>query len=279
MPELPEVMRISESLNNHLSGKYLIKFSIGEGSRYTGKGFPGLELLTGLLLKNVQNYAKRIIFIFYDHINKRDIFLLSFLAMEGHWLQIPRKHSAICLHFGHFTKRFNVVEKIFYYDDVRHQGTLTVCTTPEEFQKYFKAIGPDYMKGNITYDMYKNKILNSRTAEKQICWWMMEQKFFSGIGNYLKSEILYRCRISPYRLLKNLNENDIQLLYYWSIQIIKESYLKGGLTIATYEDPDGNMGTYQPLVYKQKMDPHNNPIIKETLSDKRTTHWCPNMQT
>ena len=40
---------------------------------------------------------------------------------------------------------------------------------------------------------------------------MLNQKFFNGIGNYLRAEILFRCNIAPFeqarKVLEPLNEN------------------------------------------------------------------------
>ena len=40
----------------------------------------------------------------------------------------------------------------------------------------------------------------------------MNQKYLSGIGNYLKSEILYESKISPLRTLEFLSRQDLEIL-------------------------------------------------------------------
>ncbi len=283
MPELPEVMRTGESLHRHLAGKKLIRFQIKEGSRYYMNPFSGSELLiTGLLLINVTVKAKRILFLFFNEKTSQYIILISFLGMEGHWIRQGGKHSGIILEMGEIKKMgkhtVNIIQETFYFDDVRHFGSFLVCTTQEELNDVFKNVGPDFMTGNITLDQYREKIKGKHIEHKEICWYMLEQKYFSGIGNYLKSEILYMSGIAPMRTLGTLTEDEIQRLYYWSIAVIRESYENYGLTIATYVDPDGNLGMYNPRVYQKTTDPTGLAVRKDTLSDKRGTYWCPQRQ-
>ncbi|XP_063599145.1 endonuclease 8-like 1 [Penaeus indicus] len=58
--------------------------------------------------------------------------------------------------------------------------------------------GPDPM---WEYPSFRENILTnlkSAAFNKPICEAMLNQKFFNGIGNYLRAEILYRCGIAPF---------------------------------------------------------------------------------
>ena len=50
--------------------------------------------------------------------------------------------------------------------------------------------------------------------KKYLVWAMMEQKIISGIGNYLKSEILYQSRISPHVLIHDLPDDKLRELSF-----------------------------------------------------------------
>ena len=82
----------------------------------------------------------------------------------------------------------------------------------------------------------------------------MNQSYLSGIGNYLKSEILYQSKISPYRKLESLNENDIEILYKNIIKISNDSLKAGGATIRNYSNINDEKGNYvfSFKVYQQK---------------------------
>ena len=107
---------------------------------------------------------------------------------------------------------------------------------------------------------------------------MLQPKYFSGVGNWIRAEILYECKIAPNRKLGDLTDSDVKHLYHWSIKILKDAYKVKGLTISNYIDPEGNYGTYKVKVYMQKTDPLGHKVITSVFSDKRTIHWVPEVQ-
>lgn len=61
-----------------------------------------------------------------------------------------------------------------------------------------KDRGPDPM---WDYPAFRSNVLEnlkSAAFNKPICEAMLNQKFFNGIGNYLRAEILYRCGVRPF---------------------------------------------------------------------------------
>lgn len=285
MPEGPEVARISEALNRHCQGKHLISITILPTSRYHAKsGFKGQSLLTcGLVLKSVASRGKKIIFNFEDSIIGAQIYMISFLGMEGHWVLNPTKHTSVVLQFGHINslkngRRLAVYEKTLYYEDSRHFGTFEVFDNLDDLEKAFKSIGPDLLHESITFDHYHQVIATRALQDKQIAWFLLEQKYFSGIGNYLRSEILYLSRIAPHRVIGTLSLQEIQTLHSISMSVIREAYVHNGLTLSSYVDPDGNGGTYEPHVYKKTHDKCGNPVERCTGKEGRTVHWVRNVQ-
>ena len=63
---------------------------------------------------------------------------------------------------------------------------------------------------DFTYENFEKIIKNKRVSEKTLPEVLMNQKKISGVGNYLKSEILYASKISPYRLIKDLTDSEIK---------------------------------------------------------------------
>ena len=108
----------------------------------------------------------------------------------------------------------------------------------------------------------------------------MNQSVISGIGNYLKAEILYACEISPHRFCKDITETEFKSLAESCYWITRLSYKMGGATLATYKDAAGKKGEFSRrfAVYNQKYDPEGRVVIKETTKDKRMTHWVPEVQ-
>lgn len=304
MPEGPEVRRTRDVLHSKLAGRRFHGITVNSRSRYAKSGhLPGDQYLTngdvgcgtGIISEPGVGvtYTARGTFLGVESRGKklllwvkldcgRHIAMVSFLGMEGHWQYAPGSHSGIEISLGRLKKvgttQLDITDSSVYYDDSRHFGFLKVLATEPEIADCFKDTGPDLLSGLVTLEAYIAKITNVKLSGKQIVWFMMEQKYFSGVGNYLKSEILYAARISPHRLLGDLSVADVKLLYDTTISILNESYSKNGLTIASYRDPDGVLGTYEPKVYQQAFDADANPVETMTLTDKRTTHWVPALQ-
>src|SRR5437868_8345586 len=150
MPEGPEVKVIADALNQTLRGLTLINLSYDIGSRYaktTDKNavwrqqhqqFLGLLPLT---LHGITTKGKRLIWQF-----DRDMAIVSFLGMEGHWMFQPEKHSNLWLDFGRIlptTPQLRVIERTLYYDDSRHFGFIEFCFGRSALQSALKHIGPD----------------------------------------------------------------------------------------------------------------------------------------
>ena len=107
----------------------------------------------------------------------------------------------------------------------------------------------------------------------------MKQTLFSGLGNYLKSEILYESRISPHRLIKEISEEEQNLLYQ-NIKKISNKFLKEGSAYKTSlgETNEDFVTKNNFEVYKKKVDKNNYKILRETTKDKRTTFWVKELQ-
>ena len=116
-----------------------------------------------------------------------------------------------------------------------------------------------------------------------ICRFLMSPNYVSGIGNYLKSEILYRCRINPFRSLGTLTDEEVARLYGTCLSTIQQAYQSGGLTHGTFLDPDMEKGTFPIFVYKRagQADPHGHTIIyvpPEESPDGRSIYYVPELQ-
>ena len=109
---------------------------------------------------------------------------------------------------------------------------------------------------------------------------LMDQSLMSGIGNYLKSEILFASRISPHRNIEDITDKELKILYTQARKIIKESYVLGGLSVKDFLNIEGKEGESYKLIKvycKTKID--GKKIKKEKTKDGRTTHWVPELQT
>lgn len=304
MPELPEVMRSSEELNQTLSGMYILETHVGKNA----KGARLDKIPSKTLILGVDNYAKRIIFKLH-HPEMGEFHMVSFLGMEGHWGYNPHvPHCHLQFSLGKISSPprrtrsssasqserrersvITISSLILCFADSRRFGQNVVCFDQEQYDKMFKSIGLDLIKdqAKVTSEWWKEQFRNKRRQNRKVAPFLLEQKYFAGIGNYLKSEILYRARIWPGRLLKDLTDDEIERLRVCTFDLIRESYESGGLTISSFQTPNGHSGKFKKVVYKQSHDPHGNPVIAEAFNISsptaktlpRYTYWVREVQT
>lgn len=279
MPEGPEIRIIAEALNDRLQGATLYSITLGPKSKI----IQGVDNLTlPLRIYGVTCMGKKIVFIFI--VGCRYEFMMSSLGITGSWNWNPLNNTHLTLSgtLGN-GEPFNAC-----YDDPLKYGNISLFSSLDHLQENLRVNqGPDLLENamslysggqpSLTIEQYR-AAYTSRRANKQICWLLLEQKIFSGIGNYLKAEILYEAGIKPTRVISSLSIVDIDNLYYLSLKIIYDAYSHNGLTIQSYWDPNGVKGTYPVKVYSKSICPLGHLVEKGTFQDKRTTHFCSTCQ-
>jgi formamidopyrimidine-DNA glycosylase len=201
-------------------------------------------------------------------------------------------HPKFCLHFGRTgTVRRNsqdltieVSQIQMWYDDSRTFGNFTIATWQQAFTKMITEIGADWLAtrhpwtdihpvvhgalpaifwDQVTVERLTREINAPRRRNMAVCKFLCENKYLSGVGNYLKSEILYRAKIHPARLLGSLNQEDIERLFGATLNTISYAYQCGGLTHGTFLDPDMEKGTFPVKVYKRQGQTDENGHVIE----------------
>lgn len=304
MPEGPECREVTEKLRI-VKGQKLIDINFNEKAtslKYKESLFNYQRNLTCL---DVICLGKQIFFFF-----EKDFCLFGGLGMEGHWyrfknwfnqmdyLKDPKSHPKYCLNFGEETSQFFICHHFLWYDDKRNMGNITWGSWTQAFNK-MQELGPDLLATvcpieninpliplpdkfweQVTLERFSFEIKKSRRQNMNICKFLMNQAFIGGIGNYLKSEILWEARISPYRVLSLLTDEEIKILWEQTLIKIYNSYQCGGLTHGTFLNPDQQKGTFQVAIYKKKgqKDPFGFLIRYDKSIDGRGTYFVPEIQ-
>lgn len=284
MPEGPEVLQFAKDLHSRICNTYLISISHDGNSRYKNDGIPGINLLpySSYYVSNVFTKGKHIFVQIHNHNNPYYFIFIEIRFGEAGRLSLEKtKHSNICFEFcDTVTLLDNFVfhgQKFqIYFEDARHRGAIEI-RNQEDTNTKLKKLGPDLLMEQINFQNYLS-ILNKCKQTWQVCQFLMDQSKFCGIGNYLKADVLYLCKIRPDRLLQNLSDQDKHNLYYYSLLLIREAYAAGGLTIKDYYTIDGEVGAYKKKIYGKGCDDYGNIVIKTEFKDKRTSHWVPNIQ-
>lgn len=266
MPEIAEVKKFVTQLSAQYQGQDLSSIKV-VGGRFVKEGFsmPFPSWSIKYPLKNVKFHSKGK-FIYWEFDD--NIFFFITLGMSGSFGK-QNKHSAIEFEFSNGK---------LYFNDIRHFGTFKIVTNRSELNKKLAGLGWDpFLEPQIPSNLIPK--LRKKNFEP-IGKLLMDQKLFAGLGNYLRSEILYASQINPFTRTIDLSDEDLLTVARNYRTIAEDAYQHGGATLATYSDMYGIAGTFyqQFKVYGKKRDPLGNEVISQDGPDGRTVHWVPQVQ-
>ena len=300
MPEVLEIKRYANFLNKYLKNQYINKINILNG-RYKKYGpFPLYNELTKNLPLKVIDIKTKGKFLYF--ILEKDFFIFSTLGLSGGWTyksnssknyefpqlldyipnekMIQYKKTVL----NHLNVVFETTKGSVYYYDTLSFGTLKVVNKIKELENKLKSLAPDIMDKTTTYTVFNNQIKKIKNNEKEIGLALMDQKVISGIGNYLRSDILWLSKISPFRKIKDLTNNDLKKIYKNAKLLTLGEYnfnsaIKTKNVKKTNKLPKNYGRDF--FVYKMKEDIKGNPIIKIPLYTgkiKRFIYWVKDYQ-
>lgn len=294
MPEGPECRIFAFGVGSLFKGLYLLGIQKTENNKKHNKVDWG-KFPTPIMLIDVFTIGKKVILEFNHNCQlqnklsileekdrkgkKGSIYMLAEFGTSGYFSLEKDKHSDLELHFGvkgilNDQIEIMIKTKTLYFTDSRHQGGVRIY---RDLRLGLGGVGLDLFN-NPGKEIWIEVLRTPKLQNKEICWFLMNQKFFAGIGNYIKAEALYKVKIAPHALIKNISDQDLIKLYEVVIKILWESYNSGGVSVRIFKDLEGKKGTMHLDIYGKLSDPNGAKIVKEEFSDKRTTHWVPKVQ-
>lgn len=184
-------------------------------------------------------------------------------GMEGNLIFVKGPHSDLWFTLVKRTLSTDLTMTV-YFNDTRHFGSVEIIPTDVN-----NDIGPDIFY--VTPDDFVCAVKKSLNGKRDICQVLLDQNVISGIGNYLKAEILYAACVYPGAT--RLNDNVLHNLHKIAQDICNQSYESQGCSLRTYKDSLGNPGKFVLKIYD------NPKATKAIFKDKRTTHYDPVLQT
>jgi endonuclease-8 len=95
---------------------------------------------------------------------------------------------------------------------------------------FLGKLGPDALARDLTDAALARHIGDRRFARRQLHALLLDQAFVAGIGNYLRSEILFVARLHPTRRPGELSPVELRRLARTIRRVTRRSYRTGGIT-------------------------------------------------
>ena len=263
MPEGPEVRIVSEYLNRCLENETIEKIEC--------VSLP-YEIKYGELIKEINTFLPQ-------KFNKsfcrgkatfiklcENTYFSYHLGMTGYWSDKKNNHAHL---------KLRSKNKILYFHDTRRFGNIKVIDSQLLNSKY--NLDRDLLNNSNSIDAQVDFLTSSIKSNQEICKILLNQNYFLGVGNYLKSEILYNTKIHPNAKWNSLSHNEIKKICINTQNIMQRCYLGGGAQIKDFKNPN-NTSKLILEVYGFEKTIEGYIVVKQKTKDNRTTYWCPDSQ-
>jgi endonuclease-8 len=300
MPEIVEIKKYCDFIKKQVLNKKVKSIKI-LGGRYKKHGqFEGYKDITKdlpLKLLDVKSKGKFIYFTFED-----DFTLYCTLGLSGGWtfkkknsdkykfpeimefLNVKDIEEYRDKSLKHLNIEFEFDKGMLYFFDMLSYGTISISNDETKLEKKLKTLGPDIMDVDTTYDIFEEQITKPINKNKKIGNVIVNQKLISGIGNYLRADILWMAKISPFRLVKNIEPKELKKIYQASRDLTWGDYnIKEGKKLKILSKHPKLPRDYERdfFVYYEDTDINDEKVKKEELyegSQKRMIYWVPSIQ-
>ena len=224
MPEGPEVRNAADKIAKNLTNKVLKEVHL-----YYEPLLSSHHLLQGYQLLKVQTFGKAFVLYFSS-----EICIYVHLQLYGVWRtgkntsqkkntlqRIKGKNRSIrmCLRSEtHYVELYSATDVSVWSSD-------TILKHP-----FIRKLGPDLLSGTYKAHHISRRLNRSKYKRRQLGHVLLDQHFFAGLGNYLRSEILFVSQLHPKRTLGSLSIKERRLLASQIHTIIYRAYKNKGIT-------------------------------------------------
>jgi len=203
--------------------------------------------------------------------------IFSHLGMSGSWRIWKKEDARPEIKHTHVI----ISGKNFWlgYVDPRRFGTMYYFT-PELAAKYKKKLGVDIGSPDFTGD-YVYSVLK-KYPERAIKAFLLDQKYFSGCGNYIACEICALAGIRPTRKAGKITRAEADKIQQAARAVIEGQIKFQGLTFAGgYADAFGNNGgglNNLVVFHQETCGLCKKTKVKKMVLAQRGTYYCPSCQ-
>lgn len=185
------------------------------------------------------------------------------LGMSGQWVYYDPRHSDNeKIHKHTHLRLFDANGHILGLCDVRR---FAKWSWTEFDDKRSPCIFNEELKfaDNIRNNWHTHKDFEKHKLSEI----MMNQKWFNGVGNYLRAEILYRLDRNPFMKASDLKKEDLESLIALTIGCCNQSYKLGGGQLKDWKNPSGE----DPSSFGEWMKCYSK--LEKTLDAAGRTFW------
>ena len=271
MPEGPEIRLSADRLADVLAGEIIEEISFG---------LPRLEryqsALEGRTITKVENHGKAML----NHFDN-DMSIYSHNQLYGLWvvtrrnkLPVTNRQLRLALH----TSSHSAL--LYSASDISVWPTEELSEHP-----FLKKLGPDILDNSLSWQAISERLRSSKFNKRSLAALYLDQSFLAGIGNYLRSEILFSAGVHPWQKPADLSKQQLNKLARKSLAISLQSYATRGVTnpirrAKALEKQGYRFEQRRFQIFNRESLPCydcGTSIVNTPVSNRRL-YWCPSCQ-
>lgn len=217
MPEGPEIRRAADRIATVLVGRQIdeVHFAFPELARFERQ-------IAGARVDAVETRGKAMLTRFDN-----DLTLYSHNQLYGRWFTVERgdwpdtrRSLRVALHTESHSALLYSASEI----SVLNKRQL-------EEHAFLSRLGPDVLQEGLGAATIVRQLENDRFTRRSLASLYLDQSFLAGLGNYLRSEILFCAGLHPALRPCDLGPEQKTRLARQTIAICRRSYRTGGKTL------------------------------------------------
>ena len=216
MPEGPEVRRSADQIERAIANQPLSCIFELPTLKTISQSFQG-STLTG-----VDTYGKAFVLNFS---NEQSIYV--HLQLYGRW-KTGRLNS---YKPSRRTLRFRL-ETETHYAELYSATDIEVLASKDVLKhKFIQKLGPDLLKRGYTASHISRRLNKTTFSRRTLGALLLDQSVFGGLGNYLRSEVLFRSGLMHNRKLGELSKEERTVLAKMIHDTTHRAYKTRGITL------------------------------------------------
>lgn len=267
---------------------------------------PEVKIAADRIAKAIANQPIKEIFFAFEHLKLYEEILAKWLITrvdtQGKGMLI-RFNNGLSIYSHNQLYGKWVIKQAYDYPDTKRQLRLAIHSQKKSallysasdievltedaiaIHPFLSRLGLDVLDRKTTVSKIEARLLNPSFQRRRFTSLFLDQHFLAGLGNYLRSEILFVARVHPRLRPLDCNPSQISTLAKATLKVTQQSYQTEGITndlklVQALKEQGYHRQDYRHWVFNREERPCyvcNSSIIKD-VSGGRRYYFCPHCQ-